>query len=349
MNPDRSNVEMPNRLVWKRTNRSSTPRRPERGGREVSAETRPEPTPRLSLPRNVLVPLDGTPAAEHALPYALAVARRAGAELTLAHVYSTLQAANDPELLGWHAGEYRVEPGRDYLESLTRRLAESSPVRVRPLLLRGYWPEDALCEWGDWEADLVVMAARRRGWWSRLWHGSVSEGVARRSRTPVLLVPGRDAAPDLAHEPPLGRVLVPLDGTARAERALGPAAALAALAGGGCELLHVVRSRPHAVDWSLAYGGRSAGAPVDHTGAARRCLHGVAGRLRALSVPAGGRVVTDERPTAEAIARYAELSGADVIALASRGGVGWAGLLRGSLALRVARGAPVPVLICRAP
>jgi nucleotide-binding universal stress UspA family protein len=285
--------------------------------------------------------VDGTPVAEHALPYALAVARRAGAEVVLAHVYSTLQAANQPELLGWHGGEYRVEPGRDYLEALAGRLAEASPVKVRSRLLRGSWPEDALCEAGDWETDLVVLAARRRGWWSRLWYGSVSAGVARRSRTPVLLVPGSTEPPDPWRERPLGRVLVPLDGSPRAERALGPAAALAALAGGGCELLHVVRSRPYAVDGSLA--------PADQTRAARRYLDRVAGLLRAQSVPARGRVVTDERPAGDVITRYAGLCGADVIALASRGGVGWSGLFKGSLAVRVAREATVPVLICRTP
>jgi nucleotide-binding universal stress UspA family protein len=297
--------------------------------------------------RTVLVPLDGTPVAERALPYALAIARRAGAEVALAHVYSTLQAANQPELLGWHAGEYRVEPSRDYLEVLAGRLTEASPMKVRPLLLRGYWPEDALCETGDWEADLVVMAARRRGWWSRLWYGSVSTEVARRSRTPVLLVPGSTEPPDPSYELSLGRVLVPLDGTPRAERALGPAAALAALTGGGCELLHVVRARPYAADWSLAYGRRSPSTPADRARAARRYLYGVARRLRARSVPARWRVVTDERPMAAAIARYAGLCGADVIAMASRGGVGWSGLFRGSLAVRVAREAPVPVLVCR--
>lgn len=319
-------------------------------GMSPSAEVTPlERVPVRSRLRTVLVPLDGTPVAEHALPYALAIARRAGADVALTHVYSTLQAANQPELLGWQAGEYRVEPSRDYLEALAGRLAEVSPVKVRPLLLRGYWPEDALCETGDWESDLVVMAARRRGWWSRLWYGSVSTQVARRSRTPVLLVPGRDEPTDLSHEPSLSRVLVPLDGTARAERALGPAAALASLVGGGCELLHVVRSRPYAVDWSLAYGGRSAIAPAEQTRAARRYLRGVAGRLRVLSVPASGRVVTDERPAADAIARYAGLGGADVIAMASRGGVGWTGLFRGSLAMRVVRSALVPVMVCRAP
>jgi nucleotide-binding universal stress UspA family protein len=57
--------------------------------------------------------------------------------------------------------------------------------------------------------------------------------------------------------------------------------------------------------------------------------------------------MADDRPAGATIARYAGLSGADVIALASRGGVGLAGLLRGNLAVRVARTAPVPVLICR--
>lgn len=303
--------------------------------------------PVASRLRTVLVPLDGTPVAEHALPYALALARRAGAEVALAHVYSTLQTANQPELLGWHAGESRVAPCRDYLEALAGRLAETSRVRVRPLLLRGYWPEDALCETGDWEADLVVMAARRRGWWSRLWYGSVSTEFARRSRTPVLLVPGSTEPPDLAHEPPLGRVLVPLDGTARAERALGPAAALAALAGGECELLHVVRSRPYTVDWSLAYGGRPSSAPADQTRNARRYLHEIAGRLRALSVPASGRVVTDERPTADAIARYAGLSGADVIALTTCGRGPLSRLFRGSVAEEVICRVGVPVLLSR--
>jgi nucleotide-binding universal stress UspA family protein len=267
--------------------------------------------------------------------------------VALVNVYSTLQAANDPERLGWRGGEYPVEPLRDYLDDLAGRVAEACPVRVRPVLLRGYWPEDALCEMGDWGADLVVMAARRRGWWSRFWRGSVSTEVARRSRTPVLLVPGRDEPPDLSAEPPLRRVLVPLDGSARAERALGPAAALAALSGGSCDLLRVVPSRSYAVDWSLAYGGPPTTAPVTPQWEERQYLRGVARRLRSVSVPTHWRVVADARPTAEAIARYAELCGADVIAVASRGGLGFTGLFRGSLAVRVARLASVPVLICR--
>ena len=322
--------------------------RPHRASDEVARAARvPQTAPRLPLLRSILVPVDGTPEAEHALPFALALARRSGAEVMLANVYSAPQGANDPERLGWRGGEYLVEPLREYLDGLTKRVTGAGPVRARPVLLRGYWPEDALCEFGDWGSDLVVVAARRRGWWSRFRRGSVSAEVARRSRAPVLVVPAGGAPPDLSAEPPLGRVLVPLDGSRGAERALGPAAALATLSEGGCDLLHVVRSRPYAVDWSLAFGGPPTGTPTVPTRDARCYLRGVAGRLRDLSLPARWQVVTDERPTAEAIARHAGLIGADVIAMASRGGVGLAGVFRGSLAARVSRLASVPVLVCR--
>jgi nucleotide-binding universal stress UspA family protein len=338
---------LPRRVVWQRSDRVGTPR-PAPGLPKAVVASRAESVPRPPPPQALLVPLDGTPVAEHALPQALALARRSGAELRLAHVYSTLQAADRPELLGWHGGRQRVEPGRDYLEALADRLAGAHGVRVRPLLLRGYWPEDAICASGDWDADLVVMAARPRRWWSRLWRGSVSAEVARRSRTPVLLVPAREGAPDLSREPALGRVLVPLDGSASAEQALGPAVALAALSKGSCELLHVARVWPYSVDWSLAYGAPPAPTPTSQPDEGERYLRAVASRMRALPVPVRWQVVSDERPLADAVARHAELCGADIIALSSRGGVGLGGLLRGSVAVRVARRSGLPVLVCRA-
>jgi nucleotide-binding universal stress UspA family protein len=37
--------------------------------------------------RSIMVPLDGSRAAEHALPLAISIARRAGATLQLAHIH----------------------------------------------------------------------------------------------------------------------------------------------------------------------------------------------------------------------------------------------------------------------
>src|SRR5690349_1554742 len=51
----------------------------------------PEGARRLRI-RTIAVPLDGTLVAEHALPHALAIARRSGAGLRLIHAYSGLES-----------------------------------------------------------------------------------------------------------------------------------------------------------------------------------------------------------------------------------------------------------------
>jgi nucleotide-binding universal stress UspA family protein len=113
-------------------------------------------------------------------------------------------------------------------------------------------------------------------------------------------------------------------------------------------LLRVVPSRTYAVDWSIAFGRTPTDAPADPQWEARRYLFEVAQRVKALSVSARWQVVTDMRPTAEAVSRHAGLTGADVTAMTSRGRHGLTGLFSGGLAERVARLAPIPVLICRA-
>src|SRR5688572_25842349 len=59
--------------------------------RDAHSPARPPPI------RTVLVPVDGSAASEHALPLATSIARRAGAQVVLAHVYSPLHAPRDPK------------------------------------------------------------------------------------------------------------------------------------------------------------------------------------------------------------------------------------------------------------
>jgi nucleotide-binding universal stress UspA family protein len=300
-------------------------------------------SPQAKSLRTVLVPVDGWPYSEHALPFALSIARRSGAEVVLAHVYSTLQAAGNPERLGWSGARYPAQPLRIYLDALAERVATTAGVRVRSVMLKRDWPGDAVREIADWGADLVVLASRGWGWWARVSRGSVGAELTRGATTPVLLVRGQAAPPDLAEVPDFGRVLVPLDRTARAERALGPAVALASVAGASCELIHVVRSRPYVRDWSIAHGS----APrAGQASAASLYLPRVAARVRGQGVPTQWRVVADVRPIADAILRHARSSGVSVIAMANRQRTGLSGMFSTSVAEKVARRAELPVLIC---
>jgi nucleotide-binding universal stress UspA family protein len=296
----------------------------------------------------VLVPVDGSPFGEHALPLAVRVARAAGAALRVVHVFSAGSAAGDaPRLLaddGWVRGQ-RWRRG-EYLAGLARRLATTGPRPLTTALLDGADVAGAVCEAAA-GADLVVMAHRGRGPWGRFWYGSVAADVARRTQAPVLLVRGGEDPPDFTGGRLSRHVLVPLDGTERGEAALGPAVALGSLSDATHELLHVVRAWRFAGDLARGYGGFTPLPGQTPEAEARRYLRRVANRLARQATTVWGSVRLDDRTTAEAIARHAELTGADLIALTAGGRGALSRLFRGSVADQVLRRSAVLVLLCR--
>jgi nucleotide-binding universal stress UspA family protein len=85
--------------------------------------------------------------------------------------------------------------------------------------------DDALLDVAASEAiDLIVVGSHHRTGLSRLWHGSVAEGVVRHARTNVMV------APYMAEKEPLptvNSVLVPVDGTPLCGRSVALACTLA--------------------------------------------------------------------------------------------------------------------------
>ena len=150
------------------------------------------------------------------------------------------------------------------------------------------------------------------------------------------------------------RILVPLDGSVRAERVLPHVEPLAERFGASVTLLHA--SEPPAEP--IAAAGMPAAvavAPVLGSGPAETAaadrpegashLDAVADRLRARGVTVA--VETPEGPAAEAILARAEETGADLIAMTTHGRGGLGRLVFGSVADQVLRGAPCPVLLVR--
>jgi nucleotide-binding universal stress UspA family protein len=295
--------------------------------------------------RTVLAAVDGTPFGEHAVPLAAAVARRAGAALRVVHVFSTRELAGEAARVMADARwvfDLRRRRG-EYLDGLVRRLERVRPLPVTGALLDGSDVSEAVCR-ASANADLVVMATRDRGPWARYWWGSVTAAVGRRARCPVLLVRGRDDAPDLGAARLPRDILVPLDGSARAEEAVPAATALGALARARYDLLHVVRGWPAAVNERRPLAPLPGETPEAH---AHDYLAGVAARPAWQGGTATGRVVIDDRPVAEAIAGYAERTGAELVALTTRGRGPLSRLFRGSVAEEVVCRVGVPVLLTR--
>jgi nucleotide-binding universal stress UspA family protein len=299
--------------------------------------------------RTVLVAVDGTPFGEHALPLAAAIAARAGATLRVAHVFSARELAGESVRLladaRWVLDRRRQQ--RDYLAGLVRRLARANPLPMTAALVNGADVAEAVCE-ASAAADLVVMATRGRGAWARFWRGSVTAAVARKARCPVLLVRGRGDPPDLAAARLPRNILVPLGGTGRGEGVVRSAVALGSPAGATYDLLHVTRAWDFSSPVADGYGGLTPLPGETPAADAHAYLRGVVSRLAGRGVVATGSVVADDRPVAEAIAGYAGRTGAEMIALTTRGRGPLSRLFRGSVAEEVAGRVGVPVLLTRA-
>jgi nucleotide-binding universal stress UspA family protein len=179
--------------------------------------------------KNILVPLDGSPVAEAALPYAKVLARRTGAHLTL------IRAAHYASLLGDVGVEqYRsVRQAEDYLERHVERLASEGYSAQAAVPFGGSTARWIVEEAEIRHADLVVMATHDRVGADRWLHGSVAESVVHRCTIPVMLVRDGEAeqlANRFAEAEPV--LVVPLDGSELAEAALPIARGLANTVGG---------------------------------------------------------------------------------------------------------------------
>ncbi len=145
----------------------------------------------------------------------------------------------------------------------------------------------------------------------------------------------------------LKRILVPTDFSEPSERALDYARALAPALGCSVDVLHVIEE-PFVHGWTVE--GYVANLPEF-----RSSLEARAREELAKGVPEAGEehsrycvAVRFGNPFTE-IARYAEEARIDLVVMGTHGRGGVAHLLLGSVAERVVRTAPCPVLTVRAP
>jgi nucleotide-binding universal stress UspA family protein len=75
--------------------------------------------------------------------------------------------------------------GRDYLETVEARLGA---VPTESVVRFGKPEQEILVEAEAFDADLIVLAAERRGWLARLRGGGLSERLLQASPVPVALV-----------------------------------------------------------------------------------------------------------------------------------------------------------------
>jgi len=283
--------------------------------------------------RSVLVLLDGSSQAEHALPYALAIAQRRGAIVQIVHLTSRF----DPMGLGPTQSRFATNgrsqrDSRDYLSMVLDRIDRAALVTVKANSISGPDAEDLFVK-ASAGADLVVMSHRRRGLLRQFWSWSVADRLRRRLFTPVLLVDSFHSPADLIVDPIAQHILIPLDGSTFAERILDPVIALSGRDGARVTLLNLQNR-----EWTNG--------TFEHTNPPGYLIS-VTNNLKRTIPTVSAHVMTTERSAASAIISFAERRKVDLIALATHSDGAWARLLRGSVAESLIRQTRLPLLLKR--
>jgi nucleotide-binding universal stress UspA family protein len=312
--------------------------------------------------QRILVPLDGSPLAEQALPIAARIARATGGTVILLHV-APLHVEYGPYLAQAPSlSEVVLQEELAHAESYLARVANAIDfvgIKTETETIFGIPAQTILTFAHIRKVDLIVMCSHGYTGFKRWAVGSVARKIVQQSAAPVLLL--REGSPT-SEKLLTGAVnslhaVVALDGSSFAEASLEPVAQLvAALSAPLQGQLHLVRvvKRPHEQEYTLhdaELQERAAHEATVYLSALESELH--AALAAELGVKITYSVVVSE-DVADALIRTAELGddagtfqACDMLALATHGRSGLERWMLGSVMKRVLDGTKLPLLIVR--
>jgi nucleotide-binding universal stress UspA family protein len=188
----------------------------------------------------ILVPLDGSILAECVLPHAAALARAYNSEIMLLRVQDPANTLTRPRPVDPLEWQFRKAEAETYLQEIAGRL-HSIGLQTRFDLLEGRAAESIVMFAHNHDVNLILMSSHGQSGLSPWNISSVVQQVIFRAKRSVMIVrayePGQGEIGELHYQ----RLLLPLDGSQRAEGALPVAESLARACGSQLLVAHVVR------------------------------------------------------------------------------------------------------------
>lgn len=281
--------------------------------------------------RRILVPLDGTKRAEEAIPFARELATSHEAQIFLLHVEPPMASVIDEIAI-----DNRLEVLADELRAagvkahIVTEFGKAAPAIATAADLD--------------KIDVIVLAPEPRGLLEGLRHPSVTASVLARTAAPVLIAPpARTAEPPQLLQFGGAQVIVTLDGSELAEKALPTALRLARHYDRPLLLLRIVP--PVRI---IAAGPETYPLVRDNYESEVReatdYLAALRGRLeRTENVQV--QTMFHQGVPAEVILGLAETKPGSILVMSTHGRTGLARLVLGSVTLAVARKSRIPLMI----
>lgn len=298
----------------------------------------------------LLVPLDGSRLSEGILPYARSLARALEVSVEFLHVIDpeVVSALCNPKV-GRYFDVVAAGMRRDsvsYLEKVARSFP--GPGRIICEAEVGKPAEIVVDRASDSPGTLIAMATRGRSGLQRWLLGSVADKVLHATRNPLLLVRPREDDSG-GEQAVLNRIVVPLDGSALAEKVLPHARALADRMGLEVMLLRAYVVATHAyIVGAEGYVPDLETLPVDiEREQAKRYLEDKVEQLRWQGMKNVSYVLLEGSAASEIIDLAKGIPN-NLVAMCTHGRSGVGRWVMGSVTDRVVRHSGDPVLVIRA-
>lgn len=198
--------------------------------------------------KHILVPLDNSELAAGVLPHVATLAQSTGARVTFLAVIERRKDSSELAPVGWHLQKVETQ---HYLHEIKEQLAPFLQQEAETQVLEGFAAERIIEYAQKNECDLIALSSHGETG-QPLWNiGSVAQKVIQHSGKSLLLVRAYSADPGVAEAQlqPIHyqHILLPLDGSLRAESILPAASILAQHQAARLILLHVV-TKPQMIE-----------------------------------------------------------------------------------------------------
>jgi len=289
----------------------------------------------------VLACINGAPMNAAVVRHALAVAGGLDLPVAVGRVLETPRQLDSPaDPLDWQMRRSECRRSLDQVAS-----AEGGRNELESVLLAGS-AADELANWSrDNDVTLMTLATHEHARHGNRMLGSTAQGLLDRAETSLLLVPVDGPGGETIS---YRRILVPLDGSPRAESVLPVATRLARAHGAELILAHVV-PRPETVDEAApeAQARDLCARLTDHNErGARAYLEELRGRLWNENLRVRSIIHSDGDPRAQ-LRRLIADQHVDLVVMSAHGRSGMGDMPCGSVTEYLATHASVPLLIVR--
>ena len=297
-------------------------------------------------PRKILCPTDFSDNANHAIPYAVAIANNYNAKLHLLHVITIYNY--DPSNPDRHFPAIETffnESRKGALKMLDGLpVARAENLQVEKVLKRGFSPHEEIVSFAEEnDIDLIVIASHGYGVLGQMMVGSVTAQTCHYSPCPVFCVKRKEHE---LLEPSSGKlvvknILVPVDFSSATDELLKVAVRKARIYGSRIHLIHVLHA-----DLAQDYQHSDLASILDFSGDIKPLIEkkfrDMVDRLSASDVEI--TIAIEEGSPAHAIADYGDAHDIDIIVVGKKG-MGRTRFLLGSVSQRLLHMAGCPVYV----